>query len=84
MDKIKQYVENAITDGREVTKHYANRCDYIFIKENDSWISIIDITDGIYSAVIQAKDMKHALEFIRIYRIKGTVNRSGNDFVKYI
>ena len=24
MDEIKQYVENAITDGREVTKHYAN------------------------------------------------------------
>lgn len=66
MDEIKQYIENAITDGKEVTKHYANRCDYIFIKENDGWISIIDITDGIYSAVIQAKDMKHALEFIAL------------------
>lgn len=71
MDKIKQYVENAITDGREVTRyHYANNCnyscDYVFIKENDGWISIIGITDGIYSAVIQAKDMKHALEFIAL------------------
>lgn len=65
MDEIKQYVENAITDGREVTKHYANRCDYIFIKENDGWISIISIIDG-DSAVIQAKDMSHALEFIAL------------------
>ncbi len=64
MDEIKQYVENAITDGREVTRHYANRCDYLFIVELDGWISIIDVTGGVYSAVIQAKDMPHALEFI--------------------
>lgn len=92
MDEIKQYVENAITDGREVTKHYANirkeiiwRCDYIFIKENDGWISIIDITDGIYSAVIQAHchSSKGYETRFGVYRIKRAVNRSGNDFVKY-
>lgn len=70
MYKCKQYVENAITEGREVTKHYANRCDYrcdyIFIKEDDGWISIISITDGIGNTVVQAKDVAHALEFIAL------------------
>lgn len=86
MDKIKQYVENAITDGREVTKHYANNCDYIFIKEDDGWISIIGITDGIYSAVIQTHchSSKGYEARFGMYRIKRTVKRSCNDFVKYI
>lgn len=87
MDKYKQYVENAITDGREVTKHYANSysCGYIFIKENGGWISIIGITDG-DSAVIQAHchSSKGYETRFGMYRIKRTVNRSGNDFVKYI
>lgn len=90
MDEIKQYVENAITDGREVTKHYANSCDYscdyIFIKEDAGWISIIGITDGIYSAIIQTHchSSKGYETRFGMYRIKRTVNRSGNDFVKYI
>lgn len=58
MYKCKQYVENAITGGREVTRyHYANNCnyscDYVFIKEGDGWISIIGITDGIGNTVVQ-------------------------------
>ena len=61
MDKCKQYVENAITDGKGVTRHYDNRCgyrcDYIFIKEDDGWISIMDVTGGNYNPCIQAKDM---------------------------
>lgn len=93
MDEIKQYVENAITDGREVTKHYANirkeiiwRCDYIFIKEDDSWISIIGITDGIDNTVIQANcySSKGYETRFGMYRSQRTVNRFGNDFVKYI
>lgn len=85
MDEIKQYVENAITDGRKVTKHYANRCDYIFIKEDDGWISIIGITDGIDNTVIQAHchSSKGYETRFGVYRIKRAVNRSGNDFVKY-
>lgn len=86
MDEIKQYVENAIADGKEVTKHYANRCDYIFIKEDDGWISIIDITGGIYSTVIQANcySSKGYETRFGMYRSQRTVNRFGNDFVKYI
>lgn len=85
MDEIKQYIENAITDGREVTKHYANSCDYIFIKEDDGWISIIGITDG-DSAVIQAHchSSKGYETRFGMYRIQRTINRSCNDFVKYI
>lgn len=85
MDEIKQYVENAITDGREVTKRYANSCDYIFIKEDDGWISIIGITDG-DSAVIQAHchSSKGYETRFGMYRIQRIINRSCNDFVKYI
>lgn len=88
MDKFKQYIENAVTDGREVTKPYANKCDYkcdyIFIKENDGWISIIGITDG-DSAVIQAHchSSKGYETRFGFYRIKGTHYCSCNDFVKY-
>lgn len=84
MDEIKQYVENAITDGKEVTKHYANNCDYIFIKENDGWIGIICITDGIDNTVIQARchSSKGYETRFGMYRSQGTVNRFGNDFVK--
>jgi hypothetical protein len=76
MDEIKQY---------EVTKHYANNCDYIFIKENDGWIGIICITDG-DSAVIQAHcySSKGYETRFGMYRSQRTVNRFGNDFVKYI
>lgn len=86
MDKCKQYVENAIADGREVTKHYANSCDYIFIKEDDGWISIIGITDGIDNTVIQAHchSGKGYETRFGMYRSQRTVSRFGNDFVKYI
>lgn len=84
MDEIKQYVENAITEGREVTKHYANRCgyicDYIFIKEDDGWISIISITDGIGNTVVQ--ESYHSSKGYGT-RFKGTHYCSCNDFVKY-
>lgn len=89
MNEIKQYVENAITDGKEVTKRYANRCnyscDYIFIKENNNYISIISITDGIDNTVIQANcySSKGYKTRFGMYRSQRTVNRFGNDFVKH-
>lgn len=45
-------------------KRYANGIDYLFIKENDGWYSIIDISDGGYRAVIQAKTLEHAESYI--------------------
>lgn len=64
IDKVKEYVENARNDGKEILKRYANGIDYLFIKENDGWYSIIDISDGGYRAVIQAKTLKHAESYI--------------------
>ena len=64
IDKVKEYVENARNDGKEILKRYANGIDYLFIKENDGRYSIIDISDGGYSAVIQAKTLEHAESYI--------------------
>lgn len=64
IDKVKEYVENARNDGKEILKRYANGIDYLFIKENDGWYSIIDISDGGYRAVIQAQTLKYAEGYI--------------------
>lgn len=81
MDKCKQYVENAITEGREATRHYAHyanncnySCDYVFIKEGDGWVSIISITDGIGNFVMQecCYSSKGYETRFGMYRIKRT------------
>lgn len=66
IDKVKEYVENARNDGEEILKRYANGIDYLFIKENDGWYSIVDISYGEYRAVIQAKTLKHAETYINM------------------
>lgn len=63
-DRFKEYVEKAIKDGREVINRRANCIDYVFIKEDDGWYSIFNVTGGIYSPVIQAKDLEHADSYI--------------------
>ena len=59
-DKIKEYVEQARKDGKRIKIKYANGLDYLYVFERDGWISIINVTGGYYSPVIQAKDEAHA------------------------
>lgn len=66
IDKVKEYVENARNDGKEILKRHANGIDYVFIKENDGWYSIVDISDDGYRALIQAKTLKHAESYINM------------------
>lgn len=63
-DRFIDYVEQAKNDGKEILRRYANGIDYIFIKEDDGWYSIFNVTGGVYSPVIQAKDLKHADSYI--------------------
>lgn len=63
-DRYKEYVEQARSDGREVLRRYANGLDYILVKERDGWYSVLNVTGGIYSPVIQAKDIEHAESYI--------------------
>ena len=64
MRDYREYVEQARKDGKEVMNKYSNGLDYLFIKENDGWYSIFDVTGGIYRPLIQAKDLEHAEEYI--------------------
>ena len=64
LDKYYDYVEQAKKDGGQIIKRYANGIDYIFVKEKDGWYSIFDVTGGIYTPKIQAKDIKHAESYI--------------------
>ena len=66
IDKVKEYVEQAWNDGKEILKRYANGIDYLFIKENDGWYSIIDISDGGYRALLQAYTLEHAESYINL------------------
>lgn len=63
-DRFKDYVERSINDGKEILRRYQNGIDYIFIKEDDGWYSIFNVTGGICRPVIQAKDLKHADSYI--------------------
>ena len=64
LNKYKEYAEQARKDGRKILRRYANGLDYIFIKERDGWYSIFDVTGGIYTPKIQAKDLEHAERYI--------------------
>lgn len=44
--------------------HIKDGIDYLFIKENDGWYSIVDISDGGYRTVIQAQTLKAAEGYI--------------------
>nr|DAR88481.1 MAG TPA: hypothetical protein [Bacteriophage sp.] len=66
IDKVKEYGEQARNDGKEILKRYANGIDYLFIKENDGWYSIIDISDDGYRALIQAQTLEHAESYINM------------------
>lgn len=61
----KEYIENAIKNGKDVTRCYANGLAYVFIKEPDGWISILQRQqNGDYIPKIQAKDEPHAKSYI--------------------
>ena len=60
-----EYIEIARKNGKDVTLHYANGIDYVFVKEPDGWISILQRQqDGEYAPKIQAKDEPHAKGYI--------------------
>lgn len=63
-DKAIEYVENARKNEQKIERRYSNGLDYIFIYEADGWISIFDVTGGIYTPKIQAKDIEHAESYI--------------------
>lgn len=65
-DRFQEYVERARNDGKEIVRRYANCIDYIFIKEDDGWYSIFNVTGGVYRPVIQAKDLEHAESYIKM------------------
>ena len=61
----KEYIDNAIKNGKDVSRHYANGLDYVFVKEPDGWISILQRKqNGEYIPKIQAKDEPHAKGYI--------------------
>ena len=61
----KEYIDNAIKNGKDVSRHYANGLDYVFVKEPDGWISILQRQqNGEYIPRIQAKDEPHAKGYI--------------------
>ena len=65
-DICRSYCEKAKQNGCRTERRYANGLDYIFIFEKDGWISVMDVTGGIYSPVIQAKDTEHAESYISL------------------
>ena len=65
-DAYVKYVDTARQRGCKIERRYANGIDYIFIHEKDGWISIMNVTGGIYKPVIQAKDSEHADNFIAL------------------
>lgn len=65
-DGCRNYVEIARQKGCRIERRYANGLDYIFILEQDGWISIMDVTGGNYRPVIQAKDVEHAESYIAL------------------
>lgn len=61
----KEYIDNAIKNGKDVARHYANGIAYVFVKEPDGWISILQMEqNGEYTPKIQAKDEPHAKCYI--------------------
>ena len=61
----KEYIDNAIKNGKDVARHYANGIAYVFVKEHDGWISILQRQqNGEYAPKIQAKDEQHAKGYI--------------------
>ena len=61
----KEYIDNAIKNGKDVSCHYANGLDYVFVKEPDGWISILQRQQsGEYTPIIQARDEPHAKGYI--------------------
>ena len=63
----KEYIENAIKNGKNITRCYANGLAYVFIKEPDGWISILQRQqNGDYIPKIQAKDEPHAKSYINM------------------
>lgn len=62
----RQYVEKSKQQGCKTERRYANGLDYLFIYERDGWISIMDVTGGIYKPIIQSKDLEHAESYIAL------------------
>ena len=61
----KEYIENAKKSGKNVTHNYANGLAYIFVKEPDGWISILQREQsGEYTPKIQAADEARAKGYI--------------------
>lgn len=61
----KEYIDTSRKNGKDVTHHYANGLDYVFVKEHDGWISILQRQqNGEYAPKIQAKDEQHAKGYI--------------------
>lgn len=47
-----------------MSHYYINGINWKIIQEKDSWYSIYKIIDGKEIPIIQAKDLKHAEEYI--------------------
>lgn len=64
IEKLNAYVEKA-SNERRIERIYCNTLDYIFVTEEDGWISIIqDDRNSGYHPIIQAKDRDKALDYI--------------------
>lgn len=62
-EKLAEYIRKAKEEGR-TERVYSNTIQYIFITDEDGWISILTETEYGYSPVIQAADRGHALSFV--------------------
>lgn len=61
----KEYIDISKKNCKDVTHHYANGIAYVFVKEHDGWISILQRQqNGEYEPEIQAKDEPHAKGYI--------------------
>lgn len=62
-EKVIDYIQTAKQEGR-TERIQANTIDYLFITEQDGWISIIERKEGRYIPCLQANNREHALTWI--------------------
>ena len=61
----KEYIENARRDGRRVSYEYANGLTFVFVRERNGWVSVLEeLANGEYIPLIRALEYDHAKGYI--------------------
>ena len=51
-------------EENRIERVYSNKIQYIFITDEDGWISILEETETGYIGIVQAADREHALSYV--------------------